>query len=703
MPGENEKQIETTAAVETPEKPSDDIDTQDALTTLGTGIETWALEQEVMLTKVRELLNNYKSLKTWINSSEWNIQTRRQLEHRLNENIENLKNIWKDLWWDNKTLNDKNKPIKIKEKAHKYSDLTTYKARIWELEYFYSHYEQVRQIITLWWKTSDIHAIIDSKQDAKRARKYEKQDNKSQQEMNEILHDVAITSLRNNDMERYEEYLEAVVNWQIEPSSHPFYKAHCQSFNMIKHTNPSLYQMLAPSSWRRVQYGTPIVVRTTWWKKVQYEAPVVVWTIDVWNRNTGQKEAFHKRVGWAFAELMSNIFPDIEKDPRKKQAWDQLWSIAVLSWSIFMWFKAIQKAIFTKKEEDPKKRWKAAWWAAWLFALANSDRIWKSLIDFAQDISWRHPAEKTQACNELFQTYWFEDTEALQIAEMHIWAPVATLSALHFVPIYELTAQNIIEYQDNQFKFNYDNYKKYIDTYNWTADQKKVILAAWENLKNNYSLNDWLNALGVKNPDDLTNIANWDKNKTLAQEPSIQSRYLECTRWVTSGVNKELYKRWLRAKDVESAQKVVDEYEHDSEKKIDKLIKDRTDRWLLEVATNYPMVRRLSELWIKIEGNEDIEKTEERLKSIQEWMKYCTPWTQGYKPYSIDWNKLMFTTIDEKRKLRIPDDVQDTFPGQSRSLNDYPAVILDNKNKFLEFMNDPNNHMRWKEVAGRLP
>ena len=65
--------------------------------------------------------------------------------------------------------------------------------------------------------------------------------------MNNILHDTAITSLRNDDMERYEEYLEAVVNGQVEPSSHPFYRAHAQSFRMIQATNPSLYQTLVPS------------------------------------------------------------------------------------------------------------------------------------------------------------------------------------------------------------------------------------------------------------------------------------------------------------------------------------------------------------------------------------------------------------------------------------------------------------------------
>jgi len=65
------------------------------------------------------------------------------------------------------------------------------------------------------------------------------------------------------------------------------------------------------------------------------------------------------------------------------------------------------------------------------------------------------------------------------MAVMHVEAPIATLSALHFIPIYELNNQRIIEYQNNQFKFNYDNYKRYIDTYEaWTDEQKRTVLAA---------------------------------------------------------------------------------------------------------------------------------------------------------------------------------------------------------------------------------
>jgi hypothetical protein len=52
------------------------------------------------------------------------------------------------------------------------------------------------------------------------------------------------------------------------------------------------------------------------------------------------------------------------------------------------------------------------------------------------------------------------------------------MSALHFVPIYDLNAQKIIEYKNNEFQFNYDNYKNYINNYNRTAEQKKIVLDA---------------------------------------------------------------------------------------------------------------------------------------------------------------------------------------------------------------------------------
>jgi len=80
-------------------------------------------------------------------------------------------------------------------------------------------------------------------------------------------------------------------------------------------------------------------------------------------------------------------------------------------------------------------------------------------------------------------------------------------------------------------------------------------------------------------------------------------------------------------------------------------------------------------------------------------MKYFVKWPEWYKPYSIEWNKLIFVTSDTQsaKKLHIPDDLQDKFQDQHRTLDDFPT-ISNNKDKFLEFMNNKDNKMRWKEI-----
>ena len=135
--------------------------------------EVQAMDKAKLEITVDDLLEKYKDLKKWIRGAEWNRNTRSTLRSWLWENIKSLERIQRDL------------------KKHSYNNLSTYKARVWELLYYYEHYEQVRELIVLWQQTSDIHTIIDSKQA------------KYQQRMNEILHDAALKSMLNNDMERY--------------------------------------------------------------------------------------------------------------------------------------------------------------------------------------------------------------------------------------------------------------------------------------------------------------------------------------------------------------------------------------------------------------------------------------------------------------------------------------------------------------------
>ena len=794
-----------------------DRETEVYLWNLSTNVETWALEQEIMLNHVRDLLQSFQSLKSWIKSSEWNWATKRQLKHWLNENIENLKNIRTDLWWDNESLKDTNKQIKIKKDTHIYTDLSTYKWRIWELEYYFSHYEQVRQIIVLGGRTSEIHAIIDSIQDAKRSKYYEEKDNKYQQRMNEILHDPAITSLRNDDMERYEEYLKKVINWEIEPSSHPFYNTHCQSFRMIQQINPSLYKILAPNRRKITQNTVPVVLPTTW--------AIIEWipaTVTV--GRTNQPESFSSKFGKWFSEVLSNIFPKMENNPRQKKAWEQFGTVAALGWSIFMWYKVL-KNIFSKKADNPNKRGKAAWWWTALIALFNGDKI----IDWWKDALNIHPAERIQASNEILQTYWFSDSDASRITEMYIWAPMTTMWALSFIPIYELTSQEIITFSNNKPHYNFDKYQNYIENYEWTPEQKEILIKTWK------KLNDEILSSAFLTLNITEEYLRQNQDKKLSELPEVQNRILN-NREVSSWVNSELYKQWLKAKNAETARTIILEYNqnwwndiskdklkelmikwmkdwlleiNDSEKKYEiedlinnenidlenKTIKWLTNSWwmLLEFESykelfdtmhltqwikknfkwrpaineapfhiavwwrvefddterykawknetdvlknrtlsktssllwknkqfyvdylnnrrkeegknkydleEYPIIKTLSELWIQFTDKEEIQKTEQRLNDIQNGMKYFIVWPEWYKPYSIERNKLIFTTSDTEsaKKLHIPDDLPETFPDQHWTIDDYPTISK-NKDKFLEFMNDKDNKMRWREIS----
>lgn len=506
-------------------------------------------EQQQMIEHLIVLISQYENLLSDIHSKEGNNGTKHQLQYQLTQNINDLKSIQNDL------------------QNHTYNNLNTYKARIWELEYFLSHYENVRQIITLWWKTSDIHAIIDSKSDAKHAQRYERRDAKSQQQMNTLLKDTAITSLWNNDMERYEEYLEMVVNWIVEPSTHPFYTAHKQSFNMIQNINPTLYWTLVPHDKNnRISCVTYCQNLNTWTQSVPYI--------------TYENKSFNQKIWEWFANTLEKRWA-LSGDPRQKEARTKAWSAIAIWWAILCWVK-ILKNLFSSKESNPNKRWKTLlrWWS--LLALFNWDKIVKWWKNRFQDAFNWHPAEKTKMIAESFQTYWFADTDAIKIADKYVWAPVATMSALHFIPIYELTNQKIIEYNEWKFHLNLDNYNKYIDQYNWNDDQKKIVKESAQKLNDENSISDWLKAFWIKTENDLQQITWNDKTKTLAQTDEVKKWYQQCVERLSHWVNTKLYNEWLRAKDTESLDKIIAEYDNNKwEKTANELIIKWLQEWLL--------------------------------------------------------------------------------------------------------------------------
>ena len=509
-------------------------------------------DNEKLKVTINDLLKKYKNLSKWIKSTEWSWSTKKDLRHRLYENIKSL----------NKMKDDLNKI--------NYSNLDTYKWRVWELMYYFEHYEQIRQIVVLGWRASDIHAIIDSKQDAKYAKRQEKKDAKYQSSMNDILHNAAVTWMWNDDMERYEEYLEAVLNWQVEPSSHPFYTKHMQSFAMIQATNPALYWELVPKNRKWQIFYSTYCQRDP----ARYEA---------FCRNNNiicRPKTFNGKFWEWLADMVEYFGLNKEKDPRKRQAWQNAWSVLALGWSAVLWFMFL-KNLFSSRKENKNKWWKVAWRWAGLLALTNRDKVTK----WVEDISWWHPAEKTRMLAESFKTYWFSDTHAIEIANRYVWAPVATISALHFIPMYELESQHILENKNGEFEFNYNNYKKYINEFAWDKDQKEIALKAWEKLDNDKSIWAWLKAFGITTREKFKSLFWSDKKKTLADTDEVKNEWAKMSERVWNKVNAELFKNWFRATSPESVDKIIEEYEKEKniwEEKLNELILKWMKEWLLE-------------------------------------------------------------------------------------------------------------------------
>jgi len=116
-------------------------------------------------------------------------------------------------------------------------------------------------------------------------------------------------------------------------------------------------------------------------------------------------------------------------------------------------------------------------------------------------------------------------------------------------------------------------------------------------------------------------------------------------------------------------------------------------------ATQYPILKQLSDSWIIFINEQEVKQAEIRLNKVKELRSMANKWTQGYKPFSIEWNKLVFSTSDTKNatKLYFPDQFPENFSGKTQDLSNFPT-ILNNKEQFLDFVNNYNNGMRWSKL-----
>ena len=114
----------------------------------------------------------------------------------------------------------------------------------------------------------------------------------------------------------------------------------------------------------------------------------------------------------------------------------------------------------------------------------------------------------------------------------------------------------------------------------------------------------------------------------------------------------------------------------------------------------YPTIKWLSESWITFINEQEVKQAEVRLNKVKEMRSMANGWTQWYKPFSIEWNKLVFSTSDTQNatKLYFPDQFPSNFAWKSQNLSNFPT-ILRNKDAFLNYMNDKKNWMRGSKLS----
>ena len=122
-----------------------------------------------------------------------------------------------------------------------------------------------------------------------------------------------------------------------------------------------------------------------------------------------------------------------------------------------------------------------------------------------------------------------------------------------------------------------------------------------------------------------------------------------------------------------------------------------SNRWVREnklEISKYPLIHDLSEkTWITFTNEKETQEVEARLKEIKEWKKFSI-WDLWWKPFEVRWKwfdkKLGFINVDKTEEV-FPEDISEKFP-----------TIMLNKDKFLTYMNNQENWMRWSELTKKL-
>lgn len=488
--------------------------------------------------KCQELLN-------WL---DWNRRWKKDLERQIKRAIDtDLTPMTKD--------------------NHIYNNLNEYKNRLRKIIFdYYNNREPARQIIMMWWRAPVINWSADTRREARIDRRSAKNNANFQIDLSELKQNTAIYRLIWANANEWWDYCDFIWQWWI-ATGHPVFIQYSAGFNQIREYNPDVYRAITPA-WQ-------ITYDTYCQRNPQ--------TYQTYCSHTYHQKSFNEKIWTWLADIAERLGANKDNDPRKRQAREKAWSIVALGWAVVLWFQFL-KNLFSSKKDNPDKRKNAWLYWGWLLALLNLDKI----ANRAQDITWWHPAEKSRMLAESFRTYWFSDTQAIEMTDRYIWAPVTTMSALHFIPIYELESQHILEDKNGEFDFNYNNYKAYVNKFARDKDQKEQVLKAWEKLDKDKSIWAWLKAFWIATREKLRSLFWSDKKKTLADTDEVKNWWWKMVERVQHWVNKDLYNHGLRIKNPDDMDTIMAEYGswQKSKEEVNKLMLNRMKRGLLELASD---------------------------------------------------------------------------------------------------------------------
>ena len=249
----------------------------------------------------------------------------------------------------------------------------------------------------------------------------------------------------------------------------------------------------------------------------------------------------------------------------------------------------------------------------------------------------------------------------------------------------------------NDFNLEMDNRFLMVTSNHWQKTEinldNMTIKWFWSQNGNNYEirftkLSDLLNVADLTN-----NILDRQKNQPISDFPPFQ--YKIERKWIcfndANTLSFNMDTRVLSTGWWWATSKIDTLYEHP--KQYANYLSSRRIEWntVLIDWTLYPTVKKLSDLWINFTNEQEVKDLEIWLKNIKEWKKFSV-WNANWNPFKISWrfksfnNKLVFSAVNWDNEV-FEEDISTKFP-----------TIMRNQEKFLQFMNNPNNKMRWSAL-----